>query len=118
LRHDPAIGKQSEMSSFHIADIENRLNNSDWIITRAAGNDLDISETWVIGKYHKTVTLVFTGMGDLDVLPIEKSYGCHLQNDPSVSLYFSKNNRKEWEKNLLDFMKKLEEIIRYSAQTE
>jgi hypothetical protein len=102
------------VSSFHIADIENSLHNGDWIITRSAGNDFDISEIWVIEKYHKILTLIFEGMGDLEVLPIEESYGCHLQNDPSASLYFSKNNRKEWKKNLLNFIKKLEEIIRLS----
>jgi hypothetical protein len=100
------------VSSFHIADIENSLYHHDWRITKSAGNDLEISEIWVIGKYHKRLTLIFEGMGDLEVLPIEESYGCYLQNDPSASLYFSKNNRKEWGKNLLDFIKKLEEIIR------
>jgi hypothetical protein len=98
------------VSSFHIADIENSLCNNDWVISRYVGNDLDISEIWVVRKYHKMLTLVFGGMGDLEVLPVEESYECYLKNDPSVSLYFSKNNKKEWKKNLLNFIKKIEEI--------
>jgi hypothetical protein len=45
--------------------------------------------------------LGFGAMGDLEVLPIEKSYGLHLAGDLSVSLYFTKNNGKEWKQNLL-----------------
>jgi hypothetical protein len=81
------------MSFFHIDDLENAIRNNGWRITRTPGNDLDIPETWLIRKHGSVMALIFEGMGDPEVLPIEKSYACRLLENPAVSLHFSKNNK-------------------------
>jgi hypothetical protein len=96
------------MSSFHIKGIEDQLYHHGWIVERLDGNDLDISEIWHISRHHNNLFLIFDGMGDLNVLPIEKSYGCHLKGNPSLGLYFTRNNKKEWKKKLLEFIKNLD----------
>jgi hypothetical protein len=96
------------MSSAHIKDIENHIYQHGWTIEKKEGNDLDVPEVWLLNKHRSRLLLIFDGMGDLDVLPVEQSYGCYIDGTPSVSLYFSKNNRQEWKKKLLEFMKKLD----------
>lgn len=95
----------------HIEDLRDKLHHNNWtILEELEGNDLNISGNWIIQHLYrpnKLTTLVFEGMGDLEVLPIEQSYACYLSENPSISLYFSKNNPVAWRENLNDFISKL-----------
>lgn len=101
--------------NYHIEDLRNQLHNNDWnILKELEGNDLDISGYWIIKHLHypnKFITLAFEGMDDLKVLPVESSYACFLSENPSISLYFSKNNPKAWKKKLDEFVSNMESYI-------
>lgn len=88
----------------HLNDLENALIRDNWDITdRMDGNDLDVSGIWRIVRYGRYQELIFEGMGDLEVLPMAKSYGCHLKDRPAVSLHFSKKGRS-WPEDLRKFV--------------
>ncbi len=92
----------------HLNDLENALTQQKWDITaRLDGNDLDVSGIWQIARHDRHEELIFEGMGDLEVLPMDKSYGCHLKSQPTISLYFSKKGRS-WPGSLREFLAALD----------
>ena len=81
------------MSISHIESLLKTLEASKWrVIEEFEGNDSTVSATWLISrpngdnKYH----LVFEGLSKTGVLPLEKSYACHIKENESLSLYFNK----------------------------
>ncbi len=77
------------------------------IISKQEGDDIRISETWVIER-GSVQQIDFDGLDDLKVLPPEKSYGCEVKNS-DISLYFYKKG-KQWDKNLAIFVSPLNEL--------
>ncbi|WP_146190879.1 hypothetical protein [Pectobacterium parmentieri] len=76
------------------------------IVSEDEGDDFSISGCWVVFsvKYRKRFNIVFDGLGDLTVLPMNECYACHIEENSSLSLYFSKNNIREWKANLSKFV--------------
>jgi len=101
------------MSSKHLDDLRKIIESKRWIIvSEEYGDDLSISAVWTIGNREgKTVRLIFEGMGDLSVLPVEESYACYAEGDKSRTLYFGKNNKVEWKKNLMKFADELKTLF-------
>lgn len=81
------------MSLEHISDLRVKLENSKWkIIEEISGDDYSISAIWKISRLngeHK-LNIVFEGLNEKAVLPIEKSYGCHILENQKINLYFNK----------------------------
>lgn len=80
------------MSLSHILDLRKRLEASGWTLaTEGAGDGRAVSAIWVIvdrsGK--RTYRIVFEGMDEREVLPIERAYACHVHEAPRLSLYFA-----------------------------
>lgn len=92
----------------HIDSLQTCLLANHWtLLEEQEGNGLDISGRWVIrhaSRPDKTLTLGFEGMGDLDVLPMAQSYGCFLVENHGICLYFSKNNRAKWQRDVRQFV--------------
>ena len=93
------------MSEMHLKDLKRMIESRKWtILLEEDGDDFAISATWIIeNQAGKKIRLVFEGMEDLSVLPIEKSYGCYVEETKSKGLYFGKNDKGEWRKNLEKF---------------
>ncbi len=97
------------MSKVHLKDLRNGIEHNHWIITSEdKGNDYNISGVWIIEKpdNSKKLHLEFEGLGDTEVLELNKSYGCKIREFPNISAYFSKKNRS-WRDELNIFLNKL-----------
>jgi hypothetical protein len=102
------------MSSMHLDDLRRTIESRKWIIlSEMDGDDFSISAIWIVAnRAGKKIRLIFEGMGDLSVLPIEESYACHLEEDKVKSLYFGKNNKAEWKANLQMFADQLSALLK------
>jgi hypothetical protein len=79
------------MSTAHLVEIRSQLEACGWEIAAEDGGDgRSVSAIWqVVDRSGKrTRHIVFEGMDERAVLPIENAYGCHVQEAPKVSLYF------------------------------
>ncbi|ACX86204.1 hypothetical protein [Pectobacterium parmentieri] len=95
------------MSKMHLDDLRREFFLMKWeIVSEDEGDDFSISGCWVVFsvKYRKRFNIVFDGLGDLTVLPMNECYACHIEENSSLSLYFSKNNIREWKANLSKFV--------------
>lgn len=96
---------------FHINDLETSLYHNQWqILERQVSNEFDISEIWVISHLYypnHTLAIVFEGLGDLEVLPIEQSYACYILENKAIELYFSKHNKNQWKQSLMLFINQI-----------
>lgn len=96
----------------HLDYLRTSLEAHGWrIVDVEPGNDLDISETWVVALATHAGTstvrrLAFEGMGDLAVLPVEESYACFEVERPVNSAYFSRNGSM-WKQRIEDFVKSI-----------
>ncbi|OOS08346.1 hypothetical protein SAMN02745664_11650 [Moraxella cuniculi DSM 21768] len=99
----------------HISDIRNELYKKNFKIDNEIdGNEHDVSKYWVISHIYNpllTFTIMFYGLSDDGVLPIEDSYGCELMENKNISLYFIKNNQITWKKSLEIFVDNIQSFI-------
>ena len=77
----------------HLRLLRDNLERNKWVVTHELlGDDYSVSAKWKIsrpnGDFPKI--LIFEGLHELDVLPIEQSYGCHIESNTDISLYFGK----------------------------
>ena len=100
------------MSETHLNDLRNEIENNNWVVSsELIGNDYNISGIWVIERPDKNIKLhiEFEGLDETGVLPLNKSYGCKIQEYPELSVYFSRKNRS-WPEELSEFINKLETL--------
>lgn len=99
----------------HLDELRNALYQNNWfILTQQQGNDYDVSAIWQIAHHYvptQSLTVVFNGLDDLNVLPIEQSYGCQIAENGALQLYFGKNNMVVWRQDLQNFIKQLTDFI-------
>jgi len=96
------------MAVWHLDQIESKLQQKGWSIkSRELGNDYDISSTWII-KRSVVQHIDFEGLDDMQTLPIEKSYGCHIR-DKNIDLYFHKKG-PAWDNALNKFVDLLNQL--------
>lgn len=94
------------MSTEHLRQLENILEQNRWnIVRKRSGNDYDVSAYWDISRRdnNSNLTILFSGLDDMETLSIEKAYACELEGHPDISLYFSRI-KKLWPNNLKDFI--------------
>ena len=101
----------------HLNDLSRLLTAHRWQIAEHEGNTLDISAIWPLRHpaAPAPIRLAFEGMGDLAVLPLAQSYGCHVEHAPHISLYFAKNNPAQWQRDLSAFVDALEQMAFQAA---
>ena len=97
------------MSLFHLDELRKALGKKNWVLaSESEGDDYKISAIWLVerldGKYG--FRLAFEGLHESGVLPIEKSFACHVESTPEISLYFHKPGIK-WQKSLNSFMERI-----------
>ena len=100
------------MSEVHLSDLRNKLESSHWkVVSELEGNDYDVSGIWLISRLDgkNEIHLEFHGLDDMETLPIEQSYGCRIQENPNVSLYFSRVGRS-WQQELAQFIGELNNV--------
>jgi hypothetical protein len=93
------------MSHQHLADLRSHLAHRRWRIVRELpGDDRAASAIWEISHASPTTSLhlVFEGLHENGVLPVERAYGCRLREDPTISAYFARVGRS-WPKELEAF---------------
>jgi hypothetical protein len=99
------------MSIEHLKLLRNSLEKNNWVILEELpGNEYDISAIWIIARPNGTseFKLIFEGLDDLECLPIEKAYGCYVETNGKMGLYFSKVN-KFFPSDLSNFIKTIPE---------
>lgn len=97
------------MSLEHISGLRNKLENSNWKITKELeGDDYSISAIWKISRPNgeHRLNLVFEGLDEKEVLSIDESYGCYILENKDLSLYFKKLN-KGYASDLRNFINEL-----------
>lgn len=97
------------MSISHLDALRKALEDSSWVVeTESDGNDHDVSGVWRIARPNgeHTKHIEFEGLDDLSTLPLERSYGCRIREQPHISLYFSRIGRS-WSDNLAQFIQRL-----------
>ena len=95
---------------YHLNDLRKALENKRWVLTDVLeGNGYDMSGVWQLERYGKKIEIRFDGQDDLEVLPMEKAFGCSAAPYLGVSLYFAPKN-KSWEKLLHVFISKIERL--------
>ena len=101
------------MTSRHLDDLRKMIKSRKLIIiSEEEGDDFLVSAVWVIeNRAGKKIRLIFEGMSDLSVSPIEQSYACRINEDGAESLYFGKNNKTEWRRNLNAFIGRLDILL-------
>lgn len=102
------------MSLEHISGLRTKLENSRWkVVEELSGDDYSISAIWKIsrpnGEHH--LNLVFEGLDEKAVLPIEKCYSCHILENKEINLYFNKIS-KGYASELKNFIDELS--VRYT----
>lgn len=84
------------MSACHLDMLRRALEENHWVFFGdEPGNDYDISGIWNIARPNgdSRLQLAFSGLDDLDTLPLERSYGCHVVGEENVGLYFGRIGR-------------------------
>ncbi len=64
-----------------------------WVVVEELpGNDYEISGYWKVARPNGSseFQIAFEGLDDMETLPIEKSYACHVLGNKDVGLYFGK----------------------------
>jgi hypothetical protein len=101
------------MSKPHLRALEEALGRRGWrVIAVHPGNDHDISASWEIQRSpsESSQFIDFDGQDDLDCLPLEESFGCHVRGRSAKvetpSLYFRKRNKSRalWQQELAAFV--------------
>ena len=101
------------MAASHVASLEAKLKQEHWeVAIKGLPSSYPIAEVWEVRNHHFpgiTLHIAFGGMDDLNVLPLEKCYACHVQGHEDSGIYFS-HSRKIWEHDLECFVRSLNEI--------
>ena len=76
----------------HLNDLSRLLTAHHWQIAEHEGNELDISAVWPLRHpaAPTPIRLAFEGMGDLAVLPLAQSYGCHIEQPRPMAARFTR----------------------------
>lgn len=108
------------MAEWHLKELRDGLENRGWrLINALPGDGRGISAYWQFQRSSNEpiITIAFEGLGDLSVLPLEKSYGCHVVGRETTGLYFKKRSRDDgerhrtWRQELSDFIAAMEDAI-------
>ena len=110
------------MANWHLRELRNELERKGWrIVAEHPGNDRDLSGSWEIQRspLMPAIHIDFEGLDDLDTLPVTESYGCHVREQRSISLYFGRhgesgrsNRRTIWKSSLRSFVDSLNAEIK------
>ena len=96
------------MAEWHLKEIERELDKIGWrVISRLEGDSYKFSEHWIIQR-ETILQINFNGQDDLKTLPLDKAYGCEIQ-DKGISLYFYKRG-DTWDKALDEFLNRLDQL--------
>lgn len=102
------------MSEFHLNDLKKELEKSHWVVvSELEGNDYDISGVWLLSRPDGTnqLHLEFEGLDDMETLPLNKSYGCRIKENPDIKLYLSRIEHS-WKDALSMFIKHLNSAVK------
>jgi len=96
------------VAEWHLEQIKLSFeSNGLQLVKEKEGDDYSISGIWeVVNLNGKLFELEFEGLGELEVLPMHKSYAVHIKEEDVDGLYLSKhkpsssklNAMKIWEK--------------------
>lgn len=109
------------MSTWHICELEKKLNTSDWIISgRLDGDSYRVTQSWILSKNDKNIILDFEGFDENGhTFSFEKSFGCYVRQSREIALYLPKskprpskpNSMKSWQAELNSFIKDINKLI-------
>lgn len=81
------------MSIIHLEMLRKALDKSNWTIrAELPGDEYKISGYWKVARPNgdDEFSIAFEGQDDLEVLPMDKAYACHVVSKEFLSLYFGK----------------------------
>ena len=89
----------------HLNELREALEEKGWLVlSEKEGDGYRLSRVWQIQRSTKAAAteLLFDGLDDLQVLPIERAYACHVADKKNLSIYFG--SMKEFRKALPTFV--------------
>lgn len=80
------------------------------MIAELVGNDCDISGSWQIQRStrKRPLHVDFEGLDDMQTLPMDRAYACHVRERRKLSLYFSR--QRTWDVGLKTFISELDKM--------
>ena len=108
------------MAYGHLDELRVVLERCGWrLIEDRSGDDYRIAVPWVVERTCRgpNVILDFDGLDDLQVLPLDKAYACHVRGNRALALYFSRrgvkgsSKRSSWKEELRDFVDSLGRLV-------
>ena len=103
------------MAEWHLRELEDRLARRGWRIARVfPGDDYRISATWEIERGGLRHLVDFEGLDDMETLPVDRAYACHLRTREGAGLYFGKKPsgaypNRGWDDDLNAFVAALDD---------
>lgn len=101
------------MSEYTLNQLRNTLERNHWkVLDELSGDNYKFSGFWKIARPDNSspLTIAFNGLDDMEIYPMEKSYGFELVEYPEISAYMGKHLTKSWPKKLQQFIAKLNKI--------
>src|SRR5687768_16353300 len=98
------------MADWHLSELRVALEHRGWrVVEEQPGDDYRIAASWVLERsgQDSNVILDFDGLDDLQVLPLDQAYACHLRGSNAVALYFRRkgsSKRSIWKDELASFV--------------
>lgn len=100
------------MSIKHLEILRKALENDHWVVLEELpGNDYEVSAYWKVARPNgdSPFELAFEGLDDLNTLPIENAFGCHVVGREEIGLCFGKVN-KSFSEELSGFVEALSNV--------
>src|SRR5829696_5415148 len=103
------------MAEWHLDELRAALERLGWrLVAEHPGDNYRISASWEIERSCKNALVDFNGLDDINTLPAEKAYGCHVREIPRLELYFASrgekgsSKRSNWKNELKRFVDSLD----------
>lgn len=104
------------MADWHLKGLRDAMERSGWrFVAEHPSYHIYVSASWEFegDTNEPNIFIDFEGIDDLNTLPMDESYGCHLRNNHLLALYFGRKGekgstkRETWKKELHDFVASL-----------
>ncbi|HYE71935.1 MAG TPA: hypothetical protein VEF04_01335 [Blastocatellia bacterium] len=108
------------MAQWHLQEIREAFENRGWrFVGELPSDDHNVSAYWQFQRSPKepVITIAFEGLDDLETLPLEQAYGCHIVGQETIGLYFKRRSRddkerhKIWRKSLVEFIDQVNKFV-------
>jgi hypothetical protein len=99
------------MGDTHLQELRSALESKGWqLLSQDEGDCYRISAVWRVQRSTRIepTELLFQGLDDLHVLPIQQSYACEVRDHKEIAIYFG--SMRQFRKALPGFVTVLDQL--------